>query len=480
MNNLCSFFKTALLALLVVFFPDPMHSAHHPDDLIYPEYEFTPPEAQSCRTLLPNGAVAFIAEDHFLPIIDIVVYIRTGSAYDPPSKPGLSELTCRGLIDGGTTNLPGSKLQEECDMLGVEIQVESESVESRITISGLSDATERLAGLLADLVTNPAFEWNSMERLKTKFGQEIQDRLQDPEDVCEMTFNRLLYGDDHPLARRPSMQSIEQATLDDVRSCFNEFYTPQNIVFAISGDFIRNELLARLSKAFENWTGNRPNLPEITVQDPTPQSAVYIRPMPLNQGYIQMGHPGIFPDNPDFAAVEVLSFILGNGDFTSRLMRRVRSDEGLAYSVYAEFESEGNHRGVFTGQTQTKSVSVPYAISIIKEELIKATNTLPSPEEMKTAVNGMSDSLPGSFSTSLDSMCTFAELEISGRPLDFYSRLNKVYRTLTPNDILEAGKKYIHPDTLVILVVGDPEFIQDGDGVHPPRLKDFGKIITIP
>ncbi len=453
--------------------------AAHPRDLEYPELNYQQPEGKAFRTVIGKVMPAFIAEDHTLPIIDIALLIHTGQAYDPMEKTGISELTARSLINGGTTTLPGAKFQEELDYLGIEMSVEPDTLMTRISISGLSRDAESILKILTDILVNPAFETLGVEKSKIEIKKNLQQQMVSPYYMTNVTFNTLMYGDSHPLAREMTPEIIDSLTVDDLKAHHRKMCVPGNAVLSMSGDFNRKLMIKDLNKALKKWKGKAPVLPEILVEKAASKPGVYIKPMDLNQGFIKMGHPGIALKNPDYATVEILSYILGAGSFSSRLMRRVRSDEGLAYSVYGGFDAEGEHRGLLVGATQTKSVSTAFAISIFLEEFKRAATTALSAEEMTLAKDAKADSLASHFYTKFDAMGTFATLEMFGLPLDHYTLQQDKYLTSTVEQVQAAGEKYIHPDDLIILIVGDPETVQAGDGEHPVSLTDFGPVTVL-
>jgi len=465
--------------LIVVATVATVFPAAHPRDLEYPELNYQPPEGNDYRTILHQGMPAFIAEDHTLPILDIALLINAGRAYDPAGKTGISELTAQSLIAGGTMELPGTKFQEQMDFLGIEMSVEPDQLVTAITISGLSRDTDTILKILADILVSPAFESQGVEISKTMIKQQLQQQMSSPYYVTGTTFKTLMYGADHPLAREMTPEIIDTLTPAALLEHHRTVCVPGNAILCVTGDFDRKVMMKKLKKSLKKWKGKAPVLPTITVEKAAAKPGVYIKPMDLNQGFIKMGHPGIKLQNPDYATVDVLSYILGAGSFSSRLMRRVRSDEGLAYSVYGGFDAEGEHRGNLVGATQTKSATAAFAISIFHEEFKRAAETVPSAEEVKLAVDAKSDSLASHFYTKFDTMESFAWLEIFKLPLNQYTLQRDKYLTCTPEQIQAVGKKYIHPEELIILIVGDSDAIQAGDGEHEVKLSDFGPVTIL-
>jgi predicted Zn-dependent peptidase len=201
--------------------------------------------------------------------------------------------------------------------------------------------------------------------------------------------------------------------------------------------------------------------------------------MAINQGYINIGHLGLEDTNPDYFAVQVMNFILGGGSFSSRITMKVRSDEGLSYNQGSRFSYRWGFPGTFSGYVQTKSSTVGYAISLIENELIRIRKEPVSDAEMDTAVNYYLESFPGSFETAQSRVSMFANLEMNGRPMDYYKTYRDKIRAVNKAKVQEVANKYIQPDKLVVMIVGDWEPCNKGGDQWPGPLDKLGKVHKI-
>jgi zinc protease len=213
--------------------------------------------------------------------------------------------------------------------------------------------------------------------------------------------------------------------------------------------------------------------------------AVYLVNKDVNQGRVSILLPGIMRDDPDYFAAAIMNDILGGGGFTSRIVNRVRSDEGLAYAAGSSLPGGIYYVPPFSASFQTKSRTVPYAISIVFEEMKRMAETPVSDTEINTSINGMIDRFPRVFATKGQIAATFAQDEFTGRyakdPNYWKDYRNKI-RALTKADIERAAKRLLKPEEAVILVVGQRDEILLGHPDHPARLPDFagGKLIDWP
>lgn len=452
--------------------------AEHPSQLSYRPLAFTPPKAKDYRTVLTNGMVVYIIEDHTLPTVDIQALIRTGSLYDPRNKVGLARMVGAVMRTGGTQNMSGDDLDERLAFLGASIRTTIGNTSGTASMSALSRDVDEVLGLFADVLMCPIFAEEKIQLYKDEAIEALKSKNDQPRAVLEREFRKLLYGD-HPLVWEETKGSIEAITRQDLIDFHRTYFAPNNIILAVAGDFQRQEMLAKLEKAFAGWqprTVILPRVPEVTVKN---RPGVFMIQKQINQGYVNVGHFGIKDTNPELFAINVMNFILGGGSFTSRITSRVRSDEGLAYNTGSRFANEHLFPGTFYGYVQTKSQTVYYAISLILKEFERIRREPVREEEMATAKNYFLDSFPDRFSTAIGTMATFASLEYDDFPLDYYDTYCDKIRAVTPQDVMRVAKKYIRPKQMTIMVVGDIEACKKGDEKHPGTLDRLGRITEI-
>ncbi len=452
--------------------------AGNPRDLKYKPLVFTPPDPAQARSVLPNGMIVYITEDHTLPTLDIQAIIRTGGIYDPPDKVGLAAMTGSVMRTGGTSSISGDDLDERLVYLGGSISTSVGNLNGEASLFVLSKDTDEGVDLFADVLMHPAFAEDKIKLYKDEAIDRIKNKNDNPRAILGREFNKLLYGN-HPYVWEESKKSIDKISREDLLAFYKTYFVPNNMILAVAGDFNKKEMLQKIEKAFAGWQAKKvgiPALPKVTAKN---RPGVFMIEKEINQGYINVGHFGTTIHNPDVFALDVMNFILGGGSFTSRIMTKVRSDEGLAYNTGSRFSHEKAFPGTFYGYVQTKSATVQYAISLILKEFERIRKESVSPEELETAKQYFLDSFPDRFSTSIGTMSSMARLEYDGYPMNYFQTYRSRIEAVTAKDVLRVAKKYIIPSEMSMMVVGDIEPCKAGYDKHPGTLDQLGKISVI-
>jgi predicted Zn-dependent peptidase len=264
-----------------------------------------------------------------------------------------------------------------------------------------------------------------------------------------------------------------------------QFYQPAGFVFAVSGDFKTSEMLQKLEAAMGGWASTKMTVPPVPKPEFAPVAGVYaVHKADVNQGRVRIGHTGVTRDNPDVYAISIMNDILGGSGFTSRITSRVRSDEGLAYSAGSIFGQGVYYPSDFRAAFQSKSMSTPQAIDIVMEEINRIRTTQVSAEELETAKNSAIETFPLAFASAAQIAGTFAQDEYTNRPADYWEKYRDRIRAVTSADVQRVAQKYLQPEQLVILVVGNIDDITKGNPDKPQhsivKLVKNGQIRRIP
>jgi len=471
--------RFAFIIVITLFFISfGLSQVRRPEELKYAPLKYEPPSPKTYRTVLSNGLRAYIQEDHSLPLVGITAGINFGNIYVPREKSGIGRVLAGTLIKGGTKTKDGSAIEERIDFLGGTLNFFVEERQSGLSLSVLSKDLDEGLSIFFDVLMNPEFREESLKITKGRIIEDLKQANDAPSMVLAREYERLLYGD-HALTFQPTKKTIEGITREDLKAFHAQFFFPKNIIVAAAGDFDKNALKEKINKLISQWTNKKLTFPSISKKFPEVEPGVYFIQKQINQGYISIGHLGIEDTNPDYFAVQVMNFILGGGSFTSRITSKVRSDEGLAYNCGSRFTYRWGFPGAFSGYVQTKSATVGYAISLILKEFERIKKEPVSDAEMETAINYYLESFSDFFTTPLMTMMNFANLEMQGKSMDYYKTYRDKIKIVSKEKVLEVANKYIQPEKMAIMIVGDWEPCNKGSEKFAGSLEKLGKVQRI-
>jgi zinc protease len=422
-----------------------------PRTMIFPTLSFTVPMSE--RFQLDNGMIVYLMTDHELPLVNVTAYINTASLYDPEDKVGLARLTGAVLRSGGTQQTPVEKLDAELEFLasGVESSIGADM--GNVSLTTLKKNLPRTLDLFGQIMMQPVFREDRIELARKRTIEGLRRQNDDPKGIAGREFARALY-EGHLLARVPTIESVTRITRDDMMAFHKRYYHPNNMILAVSGDIDREELLKSLGKVFNGWQREEIILPAIAPPKTEMQSAVLFAHKDVNQSVIRLGSLGIEKSNPDLYAVRVMDYILGGG-FTSRLTQEVRSNQGLAYQAASYFDVGRRFAGTFWVETETKSESTAKVISLILKIMTDMTKATVSDQELSLAKDSIINSFLFGFAKPDAVVNQQVRLEFFGYPPGYLDNYRNNIAKVTKEDVLRAAQKYLKPDALTIMVVGD-------------------------
>jgi predicted Zn-dependent peptidase len=440
----------------------------NPRDLKFPTLNFTPPKREQYRHVLSNGAVVYLVEDHDLPLINLQGLVRTGSYLEPAGKEGLASLTGSQMRAGGTESKTAEQFDEAADFLAASISSFIGATQGSASLNCLTKDIDQGLALYVDMLKHPRFQEDRLKLAKSQILQGMERRNDRTDAIEGREWGRLLHGAGHFSSKEPTKTSIESITRDDMLAFHNKYYQPAGFIFAVSGDFKTDEMIAKLESAMQGWASIKMAVPPPPAPEFTPTPGIYVvNKADVNQTRVSIGQIGAMRDNPDSYAISIMNEILGGGGFTSRITSRVRSDEGLAYSAGSSFGLGTYYPGDFRAAFQSKNGSASQAIQIVLEEIGKIRTTKVTPEELEIAKNYSIEVFPRFFATAAQIAGTFAQDEFTKRPADYWDTYRAKVKTVTADDVQRVAQKYLQPDRLVILVVGNVDEVVKGNPDKP-------------
>ena len=484
--SVVSRFAPILLAVALSAAPvaaQPPAIPDHPDKLQFQPISFTPPRAADHRVVLKNGMVVFIAEDPTLPLVNIALTVRTGSYLEPAGKEGLAGLTGAQIRRGGTRTMTAEQLDERLDFLAALASTDVSETAGHASLNSLRDNLDDSLKVFVEMIKEPRFQEDRLKLAQEQMVQEMKKRNDEAADIEGREWSLLLYGDAHHSNRFPTAASVQAITRQDLVDFHRKYFHPANMVAAVSGSFSRAAMIQKLEAAFGGWPGTKATVPPVPTEIFTAAPGVYRVQKDINQGRVSVGLPSVRRDNPDIYALEVMNEILGGSGFTSRITKKVRSDEGLAYSAGSSLRFGVYYPGVFRAAFQSKSGTVAYALQLVLEEIKNIRDKGVTEEEVDTIKRNLIESFPSSFASRGQAMAIFMADEYTKRDPGFWTTYRDRIRAVTPADVQRVAQKYLTPDKLVVLIVGDQKSIDQGDGKHQTTIEALAegrKVVTLP
>jgi len=446
-------FKLFLLILVVsILVSIPSYPQKDPKKLKFQDLQFRPVKPDFLK--IKKGVDLYYKVDRENPVIDLILIFKSGTIHDPKGKEGLASITFRLMKSGGTKTLAPEKLEEKLDYLGSSIIISAGTEFSQIRLWSLKKNFEETWKILMDIITNPAFDKERFDVEKKRELESIRRRWDNPMVTGRILFSELVYGKEFPEARRTTSESINNITLEDVKNFYEENIKNLELTIALAGDFELKKILPMMKNSFKNWEGKSAKKLSLPKASLATRPGIYIiNKEDMTQAVICMGHLGINRLDPDNVEINVLNFIYGTGGFNSRLMREVRSHKGLAYSTYG-MVGAGRDLGTFFNFCMTKNQSVGEAISTMKEVMDDIIKNPVTSEELETAKKYEQNSFVHRFDSAIAVLQEFISLKLLGFPENYLETYIPRILKVNENKVLEMAKRTVHPEELVILVVG--------------------------
>jgi len=417
-----------------------------------PPRPFRFPEFTS-RTL-PNGLHVIVIEHREQPIVSLRLLVRAGAEQDPPDRPGVAALTA-GLLDQGTKTRSALQIAETIESIGGQISTGSSWHQSFVAVSVLKPGVETAFEILADIVQNPAFAEEEIERQRQQLLSGLRVQASDPSYLASTAIERVIFGG-HPYGHPPegTLDSIPRLKREDLVAFHRALYHPNNAILAIAGDITAAEAFAKAEKYFGAWPKGEVRAAPISPPAPTRGRRLLLIDKPdAVQTEIRLGKVGIARRDPDYFALQVLNAVLASGS-GSRLWDLLRRERGLTYGVSSRLEAR-HQPGSLTVSTFTRTEKTVETLRLILSELERIARERVTEQELQKAKNF----LAGVFQLRLETPESLATIVLDAVSHGFdYAYLN-TYRdrllSVTAEQVQEVARKYYRPDDLAIVLVGN-------------------------
>jgi zinc protease len=414
------------------------------------------------KATLPNGVALIVSERHELPLVSFQInFIGGSNQYDPADKPGVAAFAAGTLLEG-TTHRTGDEISNQLQLLGSELVPASFAGETgRFGFLSTRDKFAPTLAIIADIVENATFPDSAIERYRARQLVALTQARDRTPSIASMVFPKVLYTTAHPYGRTLTEASAKAITRDDIVAFYKQYFQPGHAVITVVGDVTPAQVKEAIYHAFAAWAGGG-TVPSFTYPaTPEPRaSTIYLVDKPgAAQSSFAIGSPGPARNTPDYYAIRVMNEMLGVL-FQSRLNHEIREVKGYSYGVYSDF---GFGRGPGPFRTGGEIVTAKTDSALI--EFMKQLRDIrgprpPTADELAQAKASLVQSLPESFSSVRGVNQNIANIYTQGLPDDYYQRFIAGVNAVTADDVVRAAQKYIDPDHLSIVIVGDRATIQ--------------------
>jgi zinc protease len=421
-------------------------------------HEFKPQEPK--RIELKNGIVIFLQEDHELPFVSGSVLIPGGSRDEDPGKAGLVGLYGQAWRTSGTAKMDGDHLDDLLEAKAAHIETAGDDDSTALQWDSLKGDADQVFSLALDLLLHPKFNPEKLALAQQQEATGIVRRNDDESGIADRESAKLVYGANSPYTRQPELATIGSVTVDDLKA-WHERTIAGKLIIGISGDFDPAAMETKLRAAFEGLPQVKPEAARHDVfAGPTPGLS-FIDKEDVNQSNVQIVGLGIDRRNPDVPAITVMDEILGGG-FASRLFQKVRTELGLAYSVGGGIGVAYDHPATFRVEVLTKSASTVDATKAALDEIAGLTTRPFTQEELDRAKDNILTSFLFRYDTREKVLAERERLEFYAYPASYLETYKAGLEKVTLADLTAVAKKYIHPEKLALLVVGNGPEIKPG------------------
>jgi zinc protease len=413
-------------------------------DVKFPPYEI--------RTL-SNGMQVMVVMHHEQPVVSLRMLIRAGSAYEPARKQGLASLVAS-LLDQGTKTRSAAQIADTIDSIGGGLGTGAGSDLSFANVIVMNDSLSVGLELLSDVVRNPAFRQEEIERQRQQAISSLQVSYQDPAYVASLVFDRLVYGF-HPygLPNSGTPDSLASISDEDLHAFHDRYFVPNNAIFAIVGDVTAQEAFAGAERTFGQWA--RQELPPVQIAEPPPATRrlVIINKPDAVQTEIRVGQLIIPRKHPDYMAMDLAIKILG-GEGSNRLHRVLRSERGLTYGAEADMQAL-KQAGDFAADTNTRTETTTEVLRLIFDEINRLQRERVRDRELADAQAYLAGSFPLTIETPEEIAAQVLNVLFYELPLSEIANYRDRVNAVTPDDIQRVAQQYLHPDRLSVVLVGN-------------------------
>jgi zinc protease len=436
--------------------PDEPWRKEQPKGAASPEISLPKPQIFT----LKNGLRVVLVETHHVPVVSGRLLVFAGA--NRTKTPGLADLTAA-LLTEGTKSFNSIALADAIEDIGASLDAGASHDAAFVSFTTLSKHLDRTLELFNEVVTTPTFPEKELDRIRDQRLTALLQQKDSPGAMASNAAGRVVYGDAHPYAWPliGTEASLKAFKRDDLVKFWQAWYVPQNGRLLVVGDTTADDLKTKLEAQFAGWKGHTVAKDAPPPAPKTGKRTIFVVDKPqASQSVVWVAHAGVPRSNPDYVPLLVANHILG-GSAAGRLFMNLREAKGFSYGAYSRF-GFGRGPSLFYAGGNMRGNSTKEAVAETMKELERIRNEKVTDEELGNAKAGTIGRMPARFETNGAIAGMLGELELNGLPLDWYATFAKKVSAVTAADVQRVAKKYMHPESAQIIVVGDKSSVEAG------------------
>lgn len=413
------------------------------------------------KASLDNGAQLVVSEKRGLPLVSFQInFIGGANQYEPPEKTGLASFVAS-MLSEGTTRRTGDQISNDLQLLGTGINASIGGESGRISFLSTRDKFAATLAILADLLENPTFPQDALDRLRARTIVSLTVNRDRTSGIANIVFPKTVFGTAHPYGRSMTEPSVKTITRDDLVSFYKNYFRPGHAVITVVGDISQAEAKRAVESALSGWKtgGSVPDFAYPGAPSPKPTTIFLVDKPGAAQSTFAIGEVGPPRATPDYFAIRVMNEMLGVL-FQSRLNHNIREVKGYSYGVGSSF-GFGRGPGAFRAGGDVVTAKTDSALIEFMRELRDIRGSRPpTDDELAQAKASLVQSLPSTFASVSGVNNNISSIYTQGLADDYYQVFTRSVNAVTKEDVVRVAQKYIDPEHLTIVIVGDRSKIE--------------------
>lgn len=416
---------------------------------------------------LSNGMNVWIVRQTELPIVSMNMVFNSGGTADPQDRAGLASFTAS-LLNTGTKTRSAVDIANQLQSLGANVNAGSGWDSANVTMQTLTKNLDKALEIYADVVTNPVFPEAEFKTLQGRSLVALKQRKDNPNAISAVAYSNLLYGKNHPYGKSlgGDENSITALTRTEIEKFYATYYRPNNATLIVVGDADAKTILPKLETAFANWKAA--DVPKVEMPGAVnfDKPGIYVVDKPgAAQSVVSIGQVGVSRDNPDYFPLQVMNSILG-GQFSARVNMNLREDKGYTYGARTGW-SMRRGAGPFEASADVQTAVTKESVQEFMKELNGIRGSIPvTPAELEYNKQSIIRRFPQGFETVGQISGQLSNLVVYGLTDSYFNEFIPKVNAVTLEDVNRVANKYLTPDKMAILIVGDRKAIE-------PRLREI-------